>query len=82
MVLAELGSKITSALKKLNNATIIDEKLLTEILNDISIALMNADVNIQHVARLKNNVKTQVTLMLKNDGGGTNMRKLIQKNVV
>ena len=46
MVLAELGSKITSALKKLNNATIIDEKLLTEILNDISIALMNADVNI------------------------------------
>jgi signal recognition particle subunit SRP54 len=28
MVLAELGLKITSALKKLNQATVIDDKLI------------------------------------------------------
>ena len=62
MVLAELGLKITSALKKLNQATVIDDKLIQEILTEIASALLSADVNIKYVARLQNSVKTQVSL--------------------
>jgi signal recognition particle subunit SRP54 len=58
MVLAELGLKITSALKKLNQATVIDDKLIQEILTEIASALLSADVNIKYVARLQNSVKT------------------------
>lgn len=58
MVLAELGQKISNALKKLNQATVIDEKLLNEILTDIASALLGADVNIKFVAKLRDSVKT------------------------
>jgi signal recognition particle subunit SRP54 len=58
MVLAELGQKISSALKKLNQVTVIDEKILKEILTEISSALLSADVNIKYVARLQEAVKT------------------------
>ena len=78
MVLAELGLKITSALKKLNQATVIDDKLIQEILTEIASALLSADVNIKYVARLQNSVKTQVSLHLNtSQGDGLNMRKLI-----
>ena len=57
MVLAELGQKITAALAKLNRASVIDEKILQEILNEIASALMNADVNIKFVAKLQSSVR-------------------------
>lgn len=62
MVLAELGQKISTALRKLNQATIVDDKVLNEILTEIASALLSADVNIKYVARLQNAVKTQVNL--------------------
>jgi signal recognition particle subunit SRP54 len=62
MVLAELGTKIQDALKKMNKATAIDDKLLQEILQEIAMALLAADVNIKYVARMRDNVKTQVSL--------------------
>jgi signal recognition particle subunit SRP54 len=58
MVLAELGQKISSALKKLNTTHHIDEKLLNEVLTEIASALLFADVNIKQVARLRDTVKT------------------------
>jgi len=78
MVLAELGQKISGALKKLNQVAVVDEKILTEILNDIASALLSADVNIKFVARLRDAVKTQVSLHTSaNSGDGINIRKLI-----
>ena len=62
MVLAELGQKIGAALKKLNSASTIDDKLLQEILTEIASALLGADVNIKYVVKLRDSVKTQVTL--------------------
>lgn len=62
MVLAELGQKIGQALRKLNQAQVIDDKLLTEILTEIASALLSADVNIKYVVKLRDTVKTQVTL--------------------
>ena len=66
----------------MNQATVIDEKILGEILTEIASALLSADVNIKYVARLRDAVKTQVTLQMGSDGGGANMRKLIQRTVV
>jgi signal recognition particle subunit SRP54 len=58
MVLAELGQKISKALKKLNEANVIDEKLLNEVLTEIASALLSSDVNIKSVAKLRDAVKT------------------------
>jgi len=81
MVLAELGTKITQALRKLNSQTIIDDKALGECLTEISIALLNADVNIKHVAKLKDSVNTQVKLLMQKEKG-SNIRRLIQQTVI
>ena len=58
MVLAELGQKLSTALKKLNTVTVVDDKVLQEILTDIATALLSADVNIKYVKRLQDHVKT------------------------
>jgi signal recognition particle subunit SRP54 len=55
--------------------------LLNEILTDIASALLSADVNIKFVAKLRDSVKTQVTLMMGTEGG-SNIRRLIQRTVV
>uniref|UniRef100_A0A0G4FST3 Signal recognition particle 54 kDa protein n=1 Tax=Chromera velia CCMP2878 TaxID=1169474 RepID=A0A0G4FST3_9ALVE len=80
MVLTELGSRITGALKKLQTATVIDEAVLDECLKEIATALLHADVNVQYVARLRGNVKKRVAM--EDVGSGVNKRKLIQKCVV
>lgn len=46
MVLAELGEQISNAIKKLNKASVIDGKLLDEILKEICNALMSSDVSL------------------------------------
>ena len=48
MVLADLGAKLTAALRKLNNNQVMDEKLLTELLTDIANALLQSDVNTEY----------------------------------
>jgi len=62
MVLAELGEQISNALKKLNKASVIDDKLLDEILKEICNALMYSDVNIKMVMELRKTVNTQIKL--------------------
>lgn len=64
MVLAELGSKLTQALKKVTSAQKIDKDFITEVLNDIVMALLAADVNFAQVAKLKQNIETKVLLQL------------------
>lgn len=63
-------------MRKLNTATVIDEKVLNEILTEIASALLTADVNIKYVAKLRDAVKTQVTLQM-SQSGVANIRKLI-----
>ena len=57
MVLAELGRKITTALRSLNNATVINEEVLNAMLKEIVTALLEADVNIRLVKKLRENVR-------------------------
>jgi signal recognition particle GTPase len=40
MVLAELGAKLTQALRKINNTTVVDDKILNELLTEIATALL------------------------------------------
>ena len=84
MVLAELGEQISNALKKLNSATKIDEKLLDDILKEICNALMYSDVNIKHVMELRKTVNNQIKEKLLNDdaNAASNLKRHIMKIVV
>ena len=63
MVLAELGRKISTALRGLNNKSTIDEKVLKQLLNEISRALMDADVSLTTVIKeIRDNIKNIVSM--------------------
>ncbi|XP_070577291.1 signal recognition particle subunit SRP54 [Ptychodera flava] len=79
MVLADLGRKITSALRSLSNATIIDEDVLNSMLKEICAALLEADVNILLVKRLRENVKAVIDF--DEMAAGLNKRRMIQTAV-
>eukprot|EP00741_Cyanophora_paradoxa_P020412 tig00021254_g19703.t1 len=79
MVLAELGGKITKALRKLQETTLIDEKVFEDLLKEIAKALLESDVNVQLVKKLRENIKK--TINFEELAAGVNKRKLIQKAV-
>ncbi|GER48448.1 signal recognition particle 54 kDa protein [Striga asiatica] len=79
MVLAQLGGTITRALQQMSNATIIDEKVLNDCLNEITRALLQADVQVKLLADMKNNIKRIVNL--DDLAAGHNKRNIIQKAI-
>ncbi|CAK9099055.1 Signal recognition particle 54 kDa protein (SRP54) [Durusdinium trenchii] len=80
MVLQELGSKINSALSKLNTATVIDEETIDEVLKEIAKALLSSDVNVRVVAEVRNNIRKEV-LSEAAAGGATNKTRQIRNAV-
>lgn len=79
MVLADLGRKITSALRGLSNATIINEEVLNGMLKEICSALLEADVNVRLVKQLRENVRSIIDF--DEMAGGLNKRRMIQSAV-
>ncbi|XP_055638699.1 signal recognition particle subunit SRP54 [Toxorhynchites rutilus septentrionalis] len=79
MVLADLGRKITNALHSLSKATIINEEVLDSMLKEICTALLEADVNIRLVKKLRENVKSVIDF--NEMAGGLNKRRMIQSAV-
>lgn len=79
MVLADLGRKITSALRSLSNATIINEEVLNGMLKEICSALLEADVNVRLVKQLRENVRSIIDF--DEMAGGLNKRRMIQSAV-
>ncbi|KAL3789559.1 hypothetical protein ACHAW5_007910 [Stephanodiscus triporus] len=74
MVLAELGGKLRSSLQKLQSND-ADDALTTEALNalisEISRALIESDVNVQLVMRLRTNIQKRAgELVARRAGGG------------
>lgn len=61
----------------MSNATIIDEKVLNECLNEITRALLSADVQFQLVRDMQKNIKAIVNL--EDLAAGHNKRKIIQQ---
>jgi len=79
MVLADLGRKITTALRSLGNATIINQEVLDSLLKEISRALVAADVDIKLVNQLRENVKQVIDF--EEMAQGLNKRRMIQMAV-
>ncbi|RRT82173.1 hypothetical protein B296_00020602, partial [Ensete ventricosum] len=79
MVLAQLGGSIARALQQMSNATIIDEKVLSECLNEISRALLQSDVQFKLVRDMQANIKRIVNL--DDLAAGHNKRRIIQQVV-
>lgn len=77
MVLAELGGSITRALQQMSNATIIDEKVLNDCLNEITRALLQSDVQFKLVRDMQTNIKKIVNI--DDLAAGHNKRKIIQQ---
>ena len=77
MVLQQLGGSITRALQQMSNATIIDEKVLNECLNEITRALLQSDVQFKLVRDMQNNIKKIVNL--DHLAAGHNKRNIIHK---
>lgn len=88
MVLAELGGKLRDSLRKLQGATGIDSATLNALLSEISRALIESDVNVTLVMKLRDNIQTRVGDLVKKEeesSGGkstTNVNKLVQKAVI
>lgn len=77
MVLAQLGGSISRAIQQMSNATIIDEKVLNDCLNEITRALLQADVQFKLVREMQTNIKKIVNL--DDLAAGHNKRKIIQQ---
>ncbi|CAN0451914.1 unnamed protein product, partial [Hapterophycus canaliculatus] len=89
MVLQELGSKLTSALRRLNTDTVVDKETIKAVVGDICRALLESDVNVQMVMKLRKNVEAKAETLLADQqegvGGSANaahQRRSIQKAVV
>ncbi|XP_013392362.1 signal recognition particle 54 kDa protein [Lingula anatina] len=79
MVLADLGRKITNALRSISNATVINEEVLNSMLKEICTALLEADVNIKLVKQLRENVRAVIDF--DEMAAGLNKRRMIQSAV-
>ncbi|XP_039053824.1 signal recognition particle 54 kDa protein 2-like isoform X2 [Hibiscus syriacus] len=76
MVLAQLGGSISRAIQQMSNATVIDEKVLNECLNEITRALLQSDVQFKLVRDMQTNIKKIVNL--DDLAAGHNKRRIIQ----
>ena len=76
MVLGDLGANITAAIRKLNNAPVVDEAMMKAVLNDITRALSQADVDFSIVLQINKNIKKIVNL--EELAAGHNKGKIIQ----
>lgn len=82
MVLAELGGKLRASLRKLQSNTVSEDEV-NSLLGDIARALIEADVNVQLVMKLRDNIRAKVQDVI----DGENMpaakkAKIVQKAVV
>ena len=80
MVLSQLGGSISHALQQMSNATVIDEKVLNECLNEISRALLQSDVQFRMVREMQTNIKKIVNL--DDLAAGHNKGRIIQLRII
>ena len=79
MVLADLGSKVAIALRKMTQATLVDKAVINEMLMEICKALLQADVNVAQVKHLREQVKNNVDV--ESIASGMNKRKIVEQAV-
>jgi signal recognition particle subunit SRP54 len=79
MVLSELGRRINAAVGDLTKSNVVDEQALDAMLKEICTALLESDVNVRLVGKLRNSIKAKVNL--KDQPSGVNKKRMIQKTV-
>ncbi|TXG50258.1 hypothetical protein EZV62_022782 [Acer yangbiense] len=77
MALAELGEIMSRARKQMLNATIIDEKVFNELLDEISRALLQSDVPLELVSEIQTTMKETFNLI----GDRNNKFRIIQLEI-
>ena len=77
MVLADLGRKINAAVQDLGKSNVVDEQALDALLKEVCTALLESDVNVKLVSKLRSDIKKRVDL--KNQPSGAGRKRLIQK---
>eukprot|EP00581_Thalassiosira_minuscula_P010568 CAMPEP_0183713174 /NCGR_PEP_ID=MMETSP0737-20130205/8105_1 /TAXON_ID=385413 /ORGANISM="Thalassiosira miniscula, Strain CCMP1093" /LENGTH=446 /DNA_ID=CAMNT_0025941925 /DNA_START=97 /DNA_END=1434 /DNA_ORIENTATION=+ len=95
MVLAELGGKLRTSLQKLQNSTAQNDGAITQesinaLVSDISRALIESDVNVQLVMKLRSNIQKKVGDLVSannkdgnsNANANANVARLVQRAVV
>ena len=61
MVLAELGRKLRESLRKIQSSSSgVDTEALNTLLSEISRALIESDVNVSLVMKMRENIKSRV----------------------
>lgn len=63
MVLLELGNKIKSIFNKIEHLNQFDEGQFIKIMNEITIALIQADVNIQIIKKMKDQIQVEFKML-------------------
>ena len=76
MVLADLGTRLRGALSSVESAS---EEEINAMIKDVCTALLESDVNIKLVVKLRDNIKSQISLALKDNENAANKRKKLQK---
>lgn len=85
MVLQELGSKLSTALRRLHTDTVVDKETIKAVVGDICRALLESDVNVQMVMKLRKNVEAKALssgLAEEGAAAGAAQRRSIQKTVM
>lgn len=78
-----MGGKLTSALRRLHTETVVDQELIKAVVGEICRALLESDVNVQIVMKLKKNVEAKaVSLAEEGSSAGAAQRRMIQKAVM
>ena len=78
MVLAELGASLQRSLRKLNLGASVSDEQVQEVLNDISRALIEADVSVHLVQEMKGKIKATLA---KATDSNLNKKKLGEKGM-
>ncbi|CAD6228165.1 unnamed protein product [Miscanthus lutarioriparius] len=80
MVLAQLGESLVGALARMAKATVVDDKVVLDCLNDVSRALLQADVRFETVRAVQASIRSAVNLQ--SLAAGTDRRRAIKHAVV
>ena len=83
MVLADLSSKLTTAIRSLGKQAVVDDEQIDACLKEIATALLQSDVNVKLVMTLRNSIRNSIKLTeaTASSGSAINKQKVIQKAV-